>query len=303
LKKTFCSLFVMLAMVCTAAHSPVQNCRATYHGAPRLSNGRVDIPRLVGELGEIHANTYSWLIWLNDGDWDDLQTFLPLAEAKSIDVWVTLVPPSESPPRTRRYSEPYRLDYVRWAVEIAKLSTRHRNLVAWTIDDFPYNLSIITPEKLAEIQRAAHQINPKLAFVPCCYFGQLKPKFIEQYRPLIDGVLFPYRAESSHHPNTTDASYLASEMKVLRSRLGPSIPIIVDIYATKHSQYPASDAAYVEATMRIAKQSGDGVMIYCHQDKATAPDKYSVIKRLFTAWSTSAPLSSPRMWAPGDRRF
>ena len=31
-------------------------------------------------------------------------------------------PPSESPPHTRQYSEPFQLDYQRWAAEIARLS-------------------------------------------------------------------------------------------------------------------------------------------------------------------------------------
>ena len=44
---------------------------------------------------------------------------------------------------------------------------------------------------------ASHEINPKLAFVPCCYFPAIKPAFVTNYCPLIDGILFPYRHESA----------------------------------------------------------------------------------------------------------
>ncbi len=106
------------------------------------------------------------------------------------------MPPSESPPRTRNYSEPFRLDYAKWAAEIAQLSLREPNLVAWSLDDFSHNTRTFTPACLRAVLEAARQINPKLAFVPCCYYRHVTPSFAETYRPWLDGVLFPYRNES-----------------------------------------------------------------------------------------------------------
>src|SRR5262245_4401121 len=141
LKKSFCLFVVCLVALAAQAgdsHS-LQGCLGTYHGEPRLANGRVDCHQLLAELAEIRANTYSWLIWEKPTDWDDLKLFLPLARAQKIRVWVTLVPPSESPPLTSHFSEPFRLDYARWGIEIARLSLQETNLVAWSIDDFPYD--------------------------------------------------------------------------------------------------------------------------------------------------------------------
>src|SRR2546427_6413770 len=144
--------------------------RATYCSAPRKSDGRVDVDRLVSELVEIHANTYSFCIHSRATDWDDLNLFLPRAREKGIRVWASIVPPSESPPHSKNYAEPFRLDYERWAVEFANLSRKEPNLVAWSIDDFTHNLKFYTPAYLRHMLDASHKINPKLALVPCCYY-------------------------------------------------------------------------------------------------------------------------------------
>src|ERR1035438_4214063 len=80
------------------------------------------------------------------------------------------------------FAEPFRLDYERWAVEFAKLSLQETNLVAWSIDDFTHNLAkTYTPAYVKSMLDGAHQINPKLAFVPCCYFPTIKAAFATNY--------------------------------------------------------------------------------------------------------------------------
>lgn len=265
--------------------SPLIGCQGTYNAAPRLKNGRVDIERLLGELGEIRANTYNWMIWHAATDWDDLQQFLPLARRQGLRVWVTLVPPSESPPKAKNYSEPYRLDYKKWAEEIAKLSVREPNLVAWSIDDYVHNLKVYTPEYMREIRAVTKGINPKLAFVPCCYYKQTTPQFAEQYQGLVDGVLFPYRNESVK-ANLTDAGQVEQEVLKFRSLFGKGVPIIVDVYATRHSRLGDSTPEYVKDVMKAGKCHADGVLVYCHQDKQKSAAKYQVIKDLFIEWAT-----------------
>src|SRR5437763_13858022 len=47
----------------TAARAhPVFDTRATYCAAPRKADGRVDVDRLVSELGDVGANTYSFCV-------------------------------------------------------------------------------------------------------------------------------------------------------------------------------------------------------------------------------------------------
>lgn len=264
----------------------IVGCRGTYNAPPRAGEEkRVDIPRLLDELIDQRANTYHWLIWHRDTDWDDLKLFLPKAREKNIKVWVTISPPSEQPPKHPRYSEPFRLDFERWAVEIAKLSVDEPNLVAWSFDDFTHNLGDLTPDRVNAFVKNAREINPRLAFVPCSYFPRITEKFIKDYGESLDGVLFPYRAESGK-PNLTDASLVAEEVAKLKAIPGAP-PIIVDVYATRHSRLGDSTPEYVRDVMTAAQKSADGVLIYCHQDpKSPAQaDKYNVIKELFGEWA------------------
>jgi hypothetical protein len=88
---------------------------ADYDSELRRPDGRVDIEGMVTRLRELGVTTYYRLIRHAPTDWDDLMLFLPRAGAAGINVWVYLVPPSESPPKYgSQYSEPFRLDYYRW---------------------------------------------------------------------------------------------------------------------------------------------------------------------------------------------
>ena len=300
----------VLATICLVAHislgqvagqrpraadrtSALRGSYGTYDGEPRAKDGHVDIERLVSELAELKANTYHWLIWHRDTDWEDLQRFLPLAREKDILVWVCLVPPSESPPHTKQYSEPFRLDYQRWAVEIAKLSLREPNFVAWSVDDFTHNLGFFTTEYLGKVLGEARKINPNLAFVPCSYSPRVTPQFAERYRGLIDGILFPYRAELTG-ANLTDPTLVDAEVSTLKTILGPSVPIIVDVYASGHSRLGSSTPEYVEDVMRRAIRCADGVHIYCHHSPRDGSQKAQVIKRLFHEWSVDPSIPRPR---------
>jgi len=259
--------------------------RATYCRAPRKADNRVDVNKLVAELVEARANAYSFCIHQQLTDWDDLKLFLPAARAKGIRVWASVVPPSESPPRTKMYAEPFRLDYVRWAEEFAKLSRQEPNLVAWSIDDFTHNLKQpFTPGYVKQMQDVAHAINPHLSFVPCCYFPAITPAFATNYVPLLDGILFPYRHESAG-ANLKDASLVEPELKKLKELVGPEFPIILDIYATAHSRLGATTPEYVEQAMIAGRRAADGVMIYCHQDPQKDPEKFQIVKRLFGEWA------------------
>ncbi len=165
---------------------------ADYDSELRLSNGRVDVDALVARLKELHVATYYWLIWHAATDWEDLKLFLPKAASAGLDVWVYLVPPSESPPHTSLASEPFGTDYGRWAKAIAELSVQQTNLTAWVIDDFYANHRLFTPALVSELQRSAHRINPRLAFLPLMYFSEITRRFAEDYHGVIDGVVVAY---------------------------------------------------------------------------------------------------------------
>ena len=263
----------------------------TYAGSPRGADGRVDVERLVAQLVDLRANTYHWLIWTALTDWDDLRRFLPRAREHGILVWACLVPPTESPPRTKHYSEPFKLDYERWAVELAKLSVTEPNLVAWSIDDFSHNLRVFTPERLGRLLDAARALNPRLAFVPCVYFSTAaKADVASEYRGLLDGILFPYRHESNG-ANLTDASLVVTEVGKIKAVWGANFPVIVDVYSTAHSRLGPSTPDYVRQVMATGIRSADGVHVYTHP----APDseKHGVARRLFHEWAADSSLRKP----------
>ncbi|HOX03940.1 MAG TPA: hypothetical protein P5555_16835 [Candidatus Paceibacterota bacterium] len=267
---------------------PLKNVFGTYNAAPRRADGRVDLDFLAKDLSAIRANTYNWLIWHAATDWDDLKAFLPLADERKIQVWVTLVPPSESPPRAKNFSEPFRLDYERWAVEIAGLSVRRPNLVAWSIDDFVHNPKELNPERMRRLLSDARAINPKLAFIPCGYYRQLTPAYAEQYRGLFDGILFPYRNESVK-ADLVDARAVKSEVAKIRQLFGGATPIYVDVYASAHSRLGDSTPPYVGDVMAQAHECADGVLVYCHPSQSGNPEKYRVIEELFRRWADAQP--------------
>jgi hypothetical protein len=146
---------------------------------------------------------------------------------------------------------------------------------------------------LGKVLGEARKINPSLAFVPCSYSPRVTPQFAERYRGLIDGILFPYRAELTG-ANLTDPTLVDAEVATLKTILGPSVPVIVDVYASAHSRLGSSTPEYVEAVMNRAIRCADGVHVYCHHSPRDGSQKGQVIKRLFHAWSADPSIPRPR---------
>lgn len=278
-----------------ARRAALRHSYGTYAANFRKPDGHIDSERLLADLAELHATTYNWLIAVAPTDWDDLHTFLPLAHKQGLRVWVTLLPPSESPPKGKRFSEPFRLDYEKWVSELSSLSAHEPALVAWSVDDFAYNLKEINPDRLRRILAAGREKNPNFAFAPCVYFKQATPIFVKRYGELLDGILFPYRSDSTT-AGFADATQVGPEVKKLKERFGADFPVIVDIYATRHSRLGASSADYVGQVMQHAHPAADGVHIYKHQDKNNPQEraKHEVIRREMSSWPTTVhPAASP----------
>lgn len=182
-----CSAFLACACSHAPPPGPAVGLLADYDNELRGPDGHVDVPLLISQLKALGANSYFFLIWHAPTDWEDLQAFLPAARKAGIDVWAYLCPPSEPPP-----SAPFGLDFVRWGEELARLSLEFPNLRAWVIDDFYANGDKLGPAHIAQIQRAAHKINPRLAFFPLMYFPEIGSEFMELYAAVIDGVVVAY---------------------------------------------------------------------------------------------------------------
>jgi hypothetical protein len=171
---------------------------ADYNSELRGADGRLDVEEMVDRLKQLRVTTYMYLIWHRETDWEDLKLFLPAAREVGIDVWAYLVPPSESPPKYgTRYSEPFRLDYLRWGTEIGSLSREHPNLKAFVIDDFYTNQEIYTPEYVGRMRQRARSMNSEMKFLPLMYYRQMDSEFIRNYGPVIDGVVAAYPPDAA----------------------------------------------------------------------------------------------------------
>ncbi|MDN4593411.1 hypothetical protein [Polycladomyces subterraneus] len=249
----------------------IHNILGDYAGELRESQFRadgvrhVDTPGMIQALRELNVNTYLYLIWHEKTDWDDLhKEFLPAAKQAGIDVWVYLVPPSES---TTKRSEPYGTDYIAWADAIGRLSCQYDNLKAWAIDDFSHNLDFYTPEYVQQMQNAARAQNPYLQFLPQMYFPNITPQFVDQYASCIDGIIMAYRDDPYRNTQRTDT--LEDQLDHLSRLLKPyQLPYVLMVYASKLSATPANPTPYyVEKVVRtglymMAQDRVQGVVTY-----------------------------------------
>jgi hypothetical protein len=202
----------------------------------------VDTPATIARLQDLHVTGYFYLVYHEPTDWSDFeQEFLPAAARAGIDVWVYLVPPSEC------CAEPYKTDFVRWAEEIARLSTRYPHLRGWAMDDFASNLATFTPPYMLRIREAGRRINPALRFLPVLYHDDFSTEFLQAYALHFDGAIFPYTV------NFETAEGLDAELTRVAAQLGRhQLQVVLMIYATKISvaAYPPS-ATYVAAALAV----------------------------------------------------
>ena len=205
-----------------------------------------------------------------------------LLKNNHINVWVTIVPYSESKPIAKWSSEPYQTDYVKWAEEIAGLSLEYPNLKVLSIDDFSgWNMQFYTVEYTSEFVNVMRYINPRLAFVPCIYYTSPKITDYSAYLPYFDGVLFPYKAESSGKETLSRWDLLPGEIEWMRENF-KGLPLIIDIYSSAHSKAGTSTPVYLSEMIQLSKKQGDGVLTYTHPDPVRDREKYDVIKEEFS---------------------
>ena len=254
-----------------------------YDAEPRTAEGRVDLPRLMQQIETAHMNMYDFLIWHAEIDWEDFQAFLPMAQEKGLKVWVTLCPPSEQGGNWP-YSEPYRLDFVKWAEEIGALAAEHNNLVALVIDDFwsGDNRVLYTPEYIARMVATLRAQCPTVAFLPTIYKSTVgDAEWVRNYGPYIDGIVFPYEELQT-------GEQLQEQLAACREWLGPDKLIFVNIYASgsagRQEPGPRTEA-YMRETLTLSRELADGIRIYCLPKGTLLEDhRYRVTAELYGEW-------------------
>ncbi|GAA0598361.1 hypothetical protein HPO96_21145 [Kribbella sandramycini] len=248
---------------------------------PRADGFRhIDTPALVRRLRDLAADTYLFGIWDSPTDFDDLRReFLPAAAAAGIDVIPYLVPPTETN-ATGRASRPFLLNFVTWATELAELSTRHKNLVGWAIDEFEFefNAQLFTPEYLQSFVSAAQAVNPDFRFYTCAFHAAAtSAEFLDKYGEYVDGIIYPFL--DGDHENTSVAESLGDCLDAILELTRPrDLELIPLIYTGRYLDAPlAPTEEYVAAALEIAAKYAadgriDGVVAYGTQlDDAPTP--------------------------------
>ncbi|MCD6496230.1 MAG: hypothetical protein J7K54_03090 [Candidatus Aenigmarchaeota archaeon] len=244
--------------------------KAFYDSAPR-DNGTIDAEKLIRTLSDGNANTYNFLM-RRPSDFESLKELLPLAAAKDIDIWVTLIPPSELSPEQR--NDPAYTDYNAWAEKLAKLSLEHENLKAWSIDNVVIDSTFFTPQYLGSMLGKARDISPKLMFIPVVYYQNVISDGFAEQAKYFDGVQFYYMHFPGGPPAESDI--LMTQLQELRKRFGGIV--VLGLYATPWSQEFPTSADYVQQLINLARQHTDGVMIYTLNPGA---EKFEVIRQEF----------------------
>jgi hypothetical protein len=246
---------VVLAALPASAAAPRKPILGDFAGEIRRPNGHIDIDANIAALKSMSANTYFYLIWHNASDWDDLPAFADAAAREGIDVWVYIIPWSETPlvKKSWGFSEPFRTDYVRWAQEIAKVSLDHKNVVGYVIDDFYTNSTQadrFTVRYTREMVEAGRRINPRIKFYPLVYFGQPWAEFTQRFGTLVDGVVAAYPKSRLQVGNAL--AYLNDEPH------GASV--IVEFPKSKPSR--AGDKGTIIADLRVTDPANASVSFY-----------------------------------------
>ncbi len=276
------SIFMLLTLASMLAYGyfsiPAGGVKGVYNNEPRLADGHVDTTALISAIKSSGANTYNYLIGHAATDWEDLPAFLEAAGREGIDVWVTLLPPSESPPYSASYSEPHRLDFLAWAKAIAGLSLSHKNLKAWAVDNLDHDCGFFTEEYLGHVVQASRGINPGLKFIPVVYYPALGMPQCSHIFALADGLQFYYRHESGR-PDVSSTDTLAAEIRAFRARFRK--PLILGFYASCVTKNACPAADYVRKVLEGSSGKVDGWMAYTLQtDKESFAPVVEFYRRL-----------------------
>ena len=218
---------------------------------------RIDVNRTIDALEKLGVNTFYYLVWQNAHDWDDLPAFADAAREKNIEVWVYIVPWSETPPHKQHgwgFSEPFKNDYMTWAQEIARLSLKHPNIVGYVIDDFYDNTheeDRFTPNFVRRMVGAARRINPKIKFFPMMYFQTPWAEFTSRFASIVDGVVICYPKSEGGIRNAN--TYLRDK------RHGPSA--IVSL--TRKKGAARGDGATISTSFNITDPDNAEISFYC----------------------------------------
>lgn len=324
------ALFALLAALVTAAgpaHAAVPHQaapRLTTSGAPVLgdyatplvgapdANGvkHIDTAATIAKLSAAHINTYAYLIYgqsdwygtaseslRSQAQWDDLPGFATAASAAGIDVFVYLVPPSES---SQADYKPYGWDYAAWADAIATLAVSHPNIREIVVDDFGGNTGTFTPSYVGSMMSGARAIAPWLKFDAVLYYPNIvgTGAALPAYRSVIDGLVFPYRGTGT--ANTTDASAATQQGQAVGAQAkcqGGQHCLQFDL--PKSTATTAGNYVQVSQTVSVSSAATKSLSFFENDDFVAATSGYHYLQALIdgtVVWQGDVAASTDGLW-------
>jgi hypothetical protein len=281
LRRLFCAVLLIASSLLplgTTSAGPV----LAEAGAPiRAKDRSIDIPDTIAALRSEHVNTYLFQVWRNAGDWGQLPAFADAAKDAGIEVWVYLVPWSETPDKdpSFAYPEPFKTDYIAWADAIGKLSLDHPAITGWVMDDFYINAiqpGRFTDAYVNEMLAAGKSQNPNLKFFPVVYFQQPWADFVDRFARKIDGVIACYPRSDEEVDETCDylngnpygPSLLASLSRKAKVKAGAEAVAVSQVNAPPgaHLRFYFDDQTFGQETgSHAAFVIANGRLLWSHQ--------------------------------------
>jgi len=293
------------------ADPPATPVLGTYSGeilqAPNVDNVRgIDIAATITALQAAKVNTFAYLLYgygvanaatgstarhtaaakVTQAQWNDLPAFLTAAAAAGIDVWVYMVPPSESGDGyTISTYAPYYWDYVTWADQIGQVAAAHSNLRAIAMDDFGGNTAEagspwtfkFTTTNVAAMRTAARRHASWISFYPAMYYCQFHGNgtITDPYRTVVDGFIAVYNGTASctwwtgdgtTPPNTTDSSLADLLLRVPSSLVRCQSAGCLQLTVPGATGTVAGDYSLVQQTVTVQPGSSYSLNLWTNDD-------------------------------------
>lgn len=245
-----------------------------HYAAPvRTASGVIDIVRTLERVTARGSRTYSYLIYPRAGyrpaqDWRTFPAFLAAAQARGINVHITLTPPfttsTDDAPCTANRLLPFRGNYDTWMREIGKLAKRFPNLTAVAMDDFAYDTTIRDPNRCnlfapGTITRwkgiLRTQAGRPISVMPVLYFRDVAGR-----RAIYPAI----KSETTEviWPFTQIGSGLLEQQYLLIRKEQPKLKIYVMVYANGFKGVVPTPAT-IRSEVAAAKRLGAaGVIVY-----------------------------------------
>lgn len=171
----------------------------------------------------------------------DFQRLLPAAQEAGISVWPVLIS------QTVGSSLPYRYDFVRWMIVLARLSLQYPVLRGVNIDDTDAgnNDRLFTRSYFCQIDRTGRAINPHLLFIPTIY--DLDADEANRLAGCVDGVWLWWT-------NLEQNNGLRAFLRDGQATAGDRFPVYAGVYA--HSTSWHKEGAPLPKIIRQATTLG-----------------------------------------------